>query len=249
MTVSFAPKITVGKAGSGLHIHFLIEKDGINCMADDQGLTDIAKEAIAGILDKAQSLTAFGNTIPTSYLRLVPHQEAPTMVCWGDSNRSVLVRVPLGWIAKTNMIKDANPQERGNVPYIPGKQTVEFRVPDGSADLYHLMAAMILAAREGLLSKDSLRKAKDLYVDVNIFDPEHKKILERLHALPSSCEDSARYLDRHADFYQKDGVFPAGTIQHFVKKLSAYKDDSLSERLLNKSEEVKKLVDQYLHCM
>ena len=147
------------------------------------------------------------------------------------------------------MIKDANPQERGNVPYIPGKQTVEFRVPDGSADLYHLMAAMILAAREGLLSKDSLRKAKDLYVDVNIFDPEHKKILERLHALPSSCEDSARYLDRHADFYQKDGVFPAGTIQHFVKKLSAYKDDSLSEMLLNKSEEVKKLVDQYLHCM
>jgi glutamine synthetase len=116
VTISFAPKITVGKAGSGLHIHFLIEKDGINYMADDQGLTDMAKQAIAGILDKAQSLTAFGNTIPTSYLRLVPHQEAPTMVCWGDSNRSVLVRVPLGWIAKTNMIKDANPQERGNVP-------------------------------------------------------------------------------------------------------------------------------------
>ena len=49
------------------------------------------------------------------------------------------------------MIKDANPQEKGSVPYIPGKQTVEFRVPDGSPDLYHLMAGLILAAKEGLL--------------------------------------------------------------------------------------------------
>ena len=95
------------------------------------------------------------------------------MVCWGDSNRSVLIRVPLGWIDKTNMIKDANPQERGIVPYIPGKQTVEFRVPDGSADLYHLLAGMILAAKEGILSNTSLEKANELYVDVNIFEEKH----------------------------------------------------------------------------
>jgi glutamine synthetase len=249
VTISFAPKISVGKAGSGLHIHFLIEKDGINYMADDEGLTDYAKKVIAGILDRAQSLTSFGNTIPTSYLRLVPHQEAPTMVCWGDSNRSVLVRVPLGWIAKTNMIKDANPQEMGDVPYIPGKQTVEFRVPDGSADLYHLMAAMILAAKEGLLSKDSLQRAEELYVDVNIFEPENKELLDRLCALPSSCEESSQHLKQETDFYQEDGVFPAGTIENFVKKLSSYKDKNLSDKLLNQKDEVKKLVDRYLHCM
>ena len=28
----------------------------------------------------------------------MPHQEAPTAICWGDRNRSVLVRVPLGWL-------------------------------------------------------------------------------------------------------------------------------------------------------
>ena len=39
----------------------------------------------------ASSITAFGNTNPTSYFRLVPHQEAPTNICWGDRNRSVLV--------------------------------------------------------------------------------------------------------------------------------------------------------------
>ena len=249
VTISFAPKISVGKAGSGLHIHMLIEKDGINHMVDDNGLTDDAKRMIAGILDKAQSLTAFGNTIPTSYLRLVPHQEAPTMVCWGDSNRSVLVRVPLGWIAKTNMIKDANPQERGEVPYIPGKQTVEFRVPDGSADLYHLMAAMILAAKEGLISKNSLKRANDLYVNVNIFKPEHKEVLDRLVALPSSCFESSIYLGEDAEFYQSEGVFPNGTIQSFIGKLKAFNDQSLEERFSNKTQEVKELVDQYLHCM
>ncbi|MCK5137524.1 MAG: glutamine synthetase [Bacteroidales bacterium] len=249
VTISFAPKITVGKAGSGLHIHMLIEKDGINYMADDEGLTDTAKKMIAGILDKAQSLTAFGNTIPTSYLRLVPHQEAPTMVCWGDSNRSVLVRVPLGWIAKTNMIKDANPQERGEVPYIPGKQTVEFRVPDGSADLYHLMAGIILASKEGLLSKDSLKIARDLYINVNIFNQEHKAILDRLKALPTSCYESAEYLENDAEFYQRDEVFPKGTLDSFIERLKAFDDQELSERLFNKPEGVKKLVDQHFHCM
>ena len=95
LTVTFAPKITVGKAGSGLHIHTRLMKDGKNVMIDEHGLSDVAKTAIAGFLDCAPSLTAFGNTNPTSYFRLVPHQEAPTNICWGDRNRSVLVRVPL----------------------------------------------------------------------------------------------------------------------------------------------------------
>ena len=87
--VSFAPKITVGKAGSGMHIHLLLEKDGQNVMIENGKLSDTARKMIAGILDLSKALTAFGNTIPTSYLRLVPHQEAPTAICWGDRNRSV----------------------------------------------------------------------------------------------------------------------------------------------------------------
>jgi glutamine synthetase len=122
-------------------------------------------------------------------------------------------------------------------------------VPDGSADLYHLMAGMILAAKEGLLSKNSLQKAKDLYVNVNIFEPEHKDLLDSLHALPSSCQDSSRHLKQDAEFYEKGGVFPAGTIENFVKKLSAFEDANLSDRLLGQKDEVKKLVDRYLHCM
>jgi len=229
--ISFAPKITVGKAGSGIHVHFQVDKDEVNVMADEVGLTDIAKKVIVGILSKAQSLTAFGNTIPTSYLRLVPHQEAPTMVCWGDSNRSVLVRVPLGWIAKTSMIKDANPQERGEVPYVT------------------LFAGLILAAKDGILNPDALKNAKKLYVNVNIFDDEHKDILDTLVALPTSCSQSADYLKKQREFYQEGNVFPKGTIDAFISKLKSYNDEKLSEELYGKKEKTKELVDEYIHCM
>lgn len=87
--VTFAPKITAGKAGSGLHIHFKIMKGNRNMMTENGVLSDIAKKAIVGILEHADAITAMGNKVPTSYFRLVPHQEAPTSICWGDRNRSV----------------------------------------------------------------------------------------------------------------------------------------------------------------
>ncbi|NOZ45446.1 MAG: glutamine synthetase [Chlorobi bacterium] len=249
VTISFAPKITVGKAGSGLHIHMLLEKDGENIMVENDGLSDTAKRMIAGILDLAAPLTAFGNTIPTSYLRLVPHQEAPTNICWGDRNRSVLVRVPLGWIAKTSMIKNANPQEINEVPYIPGKQTVELRSGDGSADIYHFIAGIIVAAQHGLEMKDSLKRADNLYVDVNIFDEDNKDKLKKLKQLPTSCWESAEILENKRAYFEKNGIFPKGTINRFINHLKSYSDKNLSEELYGKNEEISELVKIYLHCM
>ena len=73
--VTFAPKITAGKAGSGLHVHMRIMKDGKNQMLKDGVLSETARKAIAGMMVLAPSITAFGNTNPTSYFRLAPHQE------------------------------------------------------------------------------------------------------------------------------------------------------------------------------
>ena len=63
--ITFAPKITVGKAGSGLHIHMRMMKDGQNQMLKDGALSDTARKAIAGMMQLAPSITAFGNTNPT----------------------------------------------------------------------------------------------------------------------------------------------------------------------------------------
>jgi glutamine synthetase len=86
-------------------------------------------------------------------------------------------------------------------------------------------------------------------VNVNIFNPEHADILAKLKSLPTSCVESARHLESEAEFYTREGVFPAGTIESFVKRLKDYKDKDLSERLYQKTEQTKKLVQQYLHCM
>jgi len=247
--ISWAPKITVGKAGSGLHVHYMItDLEGKNLMIENDKLSEIALKSIAGLLLKAKSLTAFGNTVPTSYLRLVPHQEAPTNICWGETNRSALVRIPLGWVAKTNMIKDANqPYEIADVPYIPGKQTAEFRVPDGSADIYHLLAGMIMAMQYGIERKDALKIAEDLKIEVNIFKEENKHIIEKLDHLPASCFESADELLKEKDFYIQGNVFPPKTIENFAKKLKEYNDKDLSERLYGKTDEIGELVNQFLN--
>ena len=171
--ITFAPKITTGKAGSGLHIHMRIMKDGQNQMLQDGVLSETARKAIAGMMITAPSITAFGNTNPTSYFRLVPHQEAPTNICWGDRNRSVLVRVPLGWAAKTDMCITANPLESQSNYDTTQKQTVEMRSPDGSADLYQLIAGLAVACRHGFELENALDIAEKSYVNVNIHQNEN----------------------------------------------------------------------------
>lgn len=246
--ISFAPKITVGKAGSGMHIHMMLERNGVNLIVEEGKLSNTAKKMMAGILDLSKALTAFGNTIPTSYLRLVPHQEAPTNICWGDRNRSVLIRVPLGWNGAMNMIKDANPADKTDFQDMPSKQTVELRSPDGSADIYKLFAGLVVATEHGLEMKNALERAEDLYVDYNIFNINDKSTRKKLESLPASCWESAECLEVQREYFEKDGVFPAGVIDNVVKKLKAFDDKGLSEKLYNRNEEIRKLVIQFLHC-
>lgn len=246
--ITWAPKITVGKAGSGFHIHYMVvDSNDENLMIANDTLSQIALKSIAGLLKHAKSITAFGNTVPTSYLRLVPHQEAPTNICWGETNRSALVRVPLGWILKTQMVKDANkPYEIAEVPYIHGKQTAELRVPDGSADIYHLLAAMIMAIQDGIEDPQSLKNAEKLKIEVNIFKDEHKHYQDELDHLPTSCYESAEELEKELNFYNKDNIFPIGTLKKTIDNLKSFNDKDLSERLFGKTEEIKALVDKYL---
>lgn len=246
--ISFAPKILVGHAGSGLHIHTRLVKNRKNMMVDENGLTSTAKKAIAGYLSLASSLSAFGNTVPTSYLRLVPHQEAPTNICWGDRNRSVLVRVPLGWLNAKDMVRDANPQENGESSNFINSQTVEFRCPDGSANIHFLLAGLAVAAQHGLAMEDALELADKLYVDVNIFSSKHDDVQKNLPQLPTSCWESAENLLQDREVYENGNVFPPIMIDGLAGKLKSYDDKNLSEKLYGQDEKVKKLIEEHLNC-
>lgn len=246
--ITFAPKITAGKAGSGLHVHMRIVKDGTNQMLDDGVLSATARKAIAGMMELAPSITAFGNTNPTSYFRLVPHQEAPTNVCWGDRNRSVLVRVPLGWAAKSDMCRIANPLEPVSDYDTTQKQTVEMRSPDGSADIYQLIAGLAVACRHGFEMENALEVAERTYVNVNIHQKENEERLKSLAQLPDSCEASAACLEGQRAVFEEYNVFSPAMIDGIIKKLRSYDDASLRAQIENDRDEMLKLVNRYFHC-
>lgn len=248
LNITFSPKITTGKAGSGLHIHMRMMKNGNNRMSSGGVLSEDARRMISGLMTLAPSITAFGNKNPTSYFRLVPHQEAPTNICWGDRNRSVLVRVPLGWTSGVDMCNLANPLERKVVTDGSFKQTVEIRSADGSADIYQLLAGVCVACRYGFEQPDALNIAKRTYVDVNIHDKENEEVLKHLSQLPDSCVASADCLEKQRKIYESQDVFSPSMIDGIIRQLRAFNDTTLRQDIENKPEEIKNLVNTYFHC-
>ncbi len=228
-SVTFLPKLDQGMAGSGLHLHLALKRDGRNIVRDGSGrLSSESMRMMGGLLRHAQPLTAFGNTVAASYLRLVPHQEAPTSICWGERNRSSLIRVPLDFRTGERMDRAMNPGEKGDYPEGLQRGTVEYRSPDGSAFSQPLLAAVALCVLDGLRSDDSAELAARLEVESNIFaDDELRGSLERL---PASAVAAAASLRQHRAFFEQGG-FPVEIIDLVLGKLEGEADEGLSARL------------------
>jgi len=132
---TFMPKPLYGEAGSGMHVHQSLFKDGRNAFydADDpHHLSATAKSYIAGILAHARETCAVTNQWVNSYKRLVSGYEAPVYICWAHRNRSALVRVPM---------------------YKPGKESatrIELRSPDPACNPYLAFAVMLAAGLDGI---------------------------------------------------------------------------------------------------
>lgn len=248
---TFAPKIEEGIAGNGLHVHIEAKKDGKNVMTDDTGnLSTEARKIIGGLCTYADSLTAFGNTISASYLRLVPNQEAPTRICWSELNRSTMIRVPLGWSKANNLAQKLNPREESVTQQAERRQTIELRSPDGSALVYLLLAGVTMAAEWGLTREDSLEIANRLHVSGNIF--QNQKLLNELPHLPKSCVNSSRILQEKRHYYERENIFPSSIIDYTIKLLRAEKDENMNQYLADlpaddQLHETRKIMHKDLH--
>jgi len=247
VVITFAPKILIGHAGSGFHIHSALLKNGKNVMLKNEIISEEAKKLIAGFLKSARSLTAFGNTVPTSYLRLVPNQEAPINICWGYRNRSALIRVPLSGRTDKDMSSDLNYHPKNKKEKFLPFQTIEFRSADGSANPYLLLAGLACAGIAGFEMKDAVNFADKHFVAKNIHK-ENDENIKRFNPLPSSCSESADELIKDREIYQKYDIFPSQLIDSIANKLKNYNDKDLSEKLYGKDEEIKKIVEEYLYC-
>lgn len=257
-TATFTPKIEEGVAGSGYHFHLELVRDGRNAMTGPGGeISEAARRLIGGLLEYADSLTAFGNMVSSAYLRLVPNQEAPTRVCWSDLNRSAMIRVPLGWANLRSLANRANPLETGAADDIPSRQTVELRSPDGSAITHLILAGIAMAADWAFRDSLSLFKgfgplelAERLHVKGNIFTD--KELLARLPSLPTSCVESSRILIAKRELYERDGVFPPSVIDYVARHLENENDENMNAKLIDlpaddRLHETRKIMHKDLH--
>ena len=95
---TFMPKPIEGVQGSGMHTHLSLWNADANAFHDPDaadGLSDVARSFIAGVLVHAPELTAVTNQLVNSYKRLVAGFEAPVNISWAHNDRSALVRVPV----------------------------------------------------------------------------------------------------------------------------------------------------------
>ena len=130
MFASFMPKPLENHPGSGMHTHVSLFEGDTNAFYDasaEYNLSKTGRQFIAGLLRHAAEITAVTNPWVNSYKRLIAGSEAPSYICWGQNNRSALVRVPM---------------------YKPNKGAsarIEIRSIDTAANPY-LAYAMVLAA-------------------------------------------------------------------------------------------------------
>ncbi|WP_205326080.1 glutamine synthetase family protein [Glycomyces sp. YM15] len=134
---TFMAKPFNDEGGSGFHLHFSAwSEDGNIPLFDDpespDGLSDLARHAVAGILQHAPALAAVSNPTINSYKRFGPDTLAPWLIDWGLDNRSAMVRIP---------------PERG------GASRLELRLGDASANPYLAIAGLLAAAYLGIRDK------------------------------------------------------------------------------------------------
>lgn len=132
---TFMPKPIFGQAGSGMHTHQSLFKGTKNAFfdpSDEYNLSSIGRGYVAGLLKHAREITSVLCQWVNSYKRLVSGFEAPVYVCWGQINRSALVRVPSFRVTKKEAAR------------------VELRSPDPACNPYLAFSVMIAAGLEGI---------------------------------------------------------------------------------------------------
>ncbi len=242
LLATFAPKLEAEYAGTGLHFHVELLLDNNNIMTNADGnLSTVAKKAIGGLLRYAPSLTAFGNTIAASYLRLVPGQESPTKLFWSDFNRAALIRVPLGWRRGEDMASVINHRLKDRYISPFKRQTIELRSADGSAFIHLLLTGLTMAIQYGLDHGEvSLKLANKRRVH------QDEEVSKDIPELPANCFQSAHYLKEEKDLYSS--LIPTYIIEHVCELLEAEGDRDLAKDFEELSEEDRQVkVQEIMH--
>lgn len=193
-TVTFMPKPLYGDNGSGMHTHMSLWKDGKPLFAGEKyaGLSDMALQFIAGILEHGPSLISLTNPTTNSYKRLVPGYEAPVKLAYSSRNRSAAVRIPM---------------------YASGPKAkrIEFRTPDPTCNGYIAFAAMLMAGLDGIERQLDPGEA----LDKNIYNLPPAEA-EKIPSAPASLEEALEALVEDHQYLLRGDVFTEDVIETWI---------------------------------
>jgi len=151
---TFMPKPVVGINGSGMHTHqSLFSEKGKNLFYDGKDkykLSRLAYHFMGGQLKYIREIAAILCPTVNSYKRLVRGYEAPVYICWGQRNRSALIRVP----------KYSEGREKST--------RLELRCSDPSCNPYLAFAVMLAAGLKGI--EEEIEPPNPVEEDVYGFD-------------------------------------------------------------------------------
>jgi glutamine synthetase len=199
-TVTFMPKPLYGEAGSGMHFHQHLFKNGDNLFYDEHGygcLSQTALYYIGGLLSHGPALLALTNPSTNSYRRLVPGFEAPVNMFFSLANRSAAIRIP---------------KYAGQ----PDSARIEFRPPDATCNIYLALAAQLLAGLDGIHREIDPSDAGFGPIDANVFSwtPTQRDSIQRL---PDSLEKALKALEADHGFLLAGEVFSQEMIDQWVE--------------------------------
>ena len=190
---TFMPKPLFGVNGSGMHANMSLFKDGVNAFyepKDEIGLSETARQFIAGTMKHAEAFTAITNPTINSYKRLVPGYEAPCYVAWSLRNRSPLIRVPASRGISTR---------------------IEVRSVDPSANPYLAMAALLAAGLDGI--KNKMTPPAPTERNIYVMDKQ-ERVEEGITDLPATLHDALELLKKDEVMMKALGEHAA---EHFIE--------------------------------
>ncbi|MFC1629384.1 hypothetical protein ACFL3H_09805 [Gemmatimonadota bacterium] len=206
MRCSFDPVIRRGHAGSGQHYHISAVRDDRHLFTG-ANVGDLSAEArwlIGGLVQMGGALMAFGNRDKGSFTRLLQGKEAPNAITWGSFNRLALIRLPI-------QVETGD----GRVVTPP---TIEFRLPDGSAHPYLVLAGIAQAMILGRDTEDIETLLERTRVDFALNE------MGTAAPVPKSFREVASALRQYEEPLKQGDVFPESLLSSLGKRLLAERE-------------------------
>jgi len=193
---TFMPKPLYGEPGNAMNLHMSLSKSDANAFFDENdaraGISQMGRYFMGGILEHGTSLCAFTNPTTNSYKRLAG-DDISSYLCWGTSNRTAALRVPL-YYADEKL------------------KHVEYRVPDSSANPYLAFSAVLAAGLDGIKAK--IEPGDPVEDDCRKLDAKAVRELQ-LKELPTSLEEALAELESDSKYLK--GIFSQEILGAYIE--------------------------------